>query len=102
MANARGGVFCAFHDHEYGAMCCIWDCTNQKILGTQVCQEHQQQWTRYSSQHSRQTLAGVRRILRNSGDLMPWQSPLNQNAQPHGQTPAADENIKRTHYFAPS
>ena len=102
MANACGGVFCAFHDHEYGAMCHIWDCDNQKILGTQVCQEHQQQWTRYSSQHSRQTLAGVRRILKNPSELMPWQSPLNQNAQPHDQTLAAEDNIRRTHYFAPS
>ena len=33
---------------------------------------------------------------------MPWQSPLNQNAQPHDQIPAAEENIKRNHYFAPS
>ena len=59
MANARGGVFCAFHDHEYGAKCRIRECNNQKIIKTQACQEHQQQWTRYSSQHNRQTLAGV-------------------------------------------
>ena len=30
----------------------------------------------------------------NPGDLMPWQFPLNQNAKPHDQTPAAEENIK--------
>ena len=33
---------------------------------------------------------------------MPWQSPLNQNAQPHDQIPAAEENIQRNHYFSPS
>lgn len=102
MANARGGVFCAFHNHEYGAKCRIRECNNQKIQGTQACERHQQQWTQYSSQHSRHTLAGVRRILHHPGELMPWQQALNRNPQPHDETPENEEDIQRTHYFSPS
>ncbi|KAF8232715.1 hypothetical protein L208DRAFT_1270555, partial [Tricholoma matsutake] len=47
VANAHGGIFCAFHSHEYGAKCCIQECNNQKIQGTQACKGHQRQWTQY-------------------------------------------------------
>ena len=101
MANAWGGVFCEFHNHEYGARCCIKGCENPKVHRTQACQQHQQEWSRYSSQHSCHALAEVRRILQQPRELMPWQTALNRVAQPHDQPPVAEEERKK-HYFAPS
>jgi len=66
----------------------------------QACQEHQQQWLRYSAQHSHQTLAGVWRILQHPSELMPWQSPLIRHPQPHDEPPA--EEVQRNHYFSSS
>jgi hypothetical protein len=33
---------------------------------------------------------------------MPWQAPLNRNAQPHDEPPAAEEQVLKSHHFAPN
>ena len=43
LSNAQGCVFCALHELEYGAKCCVCGCTNQKVDNSQACIEHQAQ-----------------------------------------------------------
>ena len=31
LANAHGGSFCAFHENQWGARCCVHNCNNQKF-----------------------------------------------------------------------
>ena len=47
LANARGGAFCRFHDHQHGAKCRVRDCTSTKKSGTQACSEHQGEWKKH-------------------------------------------------------
>ncbi|KAF8235457.1 hypothetical protein L208DRAFT_1257159 [Tricholoma matsutake] len=58
LANARGGVFCALHEHEHGAECCVVGCSDSKVAGTQACVQHQAYWTRYKGSSSHQRVSG--------------------------------------------
>ena len=44
LANARGGSFCAFHENQWGARCRMHNCNNEKVPGTQACQDHAREW----------------------------------------------------------
>jgi len=60
LANAQGGVFCAFHNMEYGAKCHVHGCTYQKIDGTEACNAHHDEWMRYKNHSNWQRLSGFR------------------------------------------
>jgi uncharacterized Zn finger protein (UPF0148 family) len=100
LINARGGVFCPFHETEYGAQCRIRGCQQIKINPTQACGQHQSEWRKHVQSHSRETLSGVRRMLRRPGETMPWQNDIQRNMQPHDQEP--DDDTPRKHYFSPN
>lgn len=104
LAHARGGVFCTLHNIEYGAKCRIKDCQNIKLIGTQACHTHREEWKKYVNDHSRSNLAGFRRVLRrNINDpVREWQPNIRQaNIQPHDE--AVDEDLDtRKNYFTPS
>ena len=98
LINARGGAFCPFHETQYGAKCRVRDCQRPKINPSQACEQHQPEWQKYIQNHSRETLSGVRRILRRPGETLPWQSNIQRN-QPH------DEDVpeyQRKNYFSPN
>jgi hypothetical protein len=59
LANARGGVFCAQHDLEYGDKCRVIGCESAKIRNTQACEEHQNIWLVFQNEHKRQNLPGT-------------------------------------------
>lgn len=99
LANARGGVFCAYHEAQHGAKCRVQNCTSQKLPGTQACAQHERQWLKYSQSHTRETYSGARRMLQRSGENMPWQSITRANTQPHDE-PSLE--VQRTNYFSPS
>ncbi|KAF8873689.1 hypothetical protein BD779DRAFT_1613661 [Infundibulicybe gibba] len=99
LGNARGGVFCLHHEIIYGATCRIRGCTAQKVPPTEACQAHQKEWFKHSQNHSRQNLAGVRRMLQRPGENMPWEPATRGNAQPHDEESTERE---RKHYFSPA
>ena len=43
LRNYRGAVFCAIPEQTHGAQCCVCNCDNAKVRGTQACEQHQQQ-----------------------------------------------------------
>jgi len=80
--NNRGGVFCGVHEVAQGAQCRLKDCQNQKIAGTQTCQQHREVWRRHIMTHGRQRLEGFHRALNRSTDL-PWVTEADESTQPH-------------------
>jgi uncharacterized Zn finger protein (UPF0148 family) len=103
LLNARGGVFCALHETEYGPKCRIKGCNNRKIGETQACNTHQEEWQKHSNDHSRSNLSGFRRILRKSVNeaALPWQPNIQRQIQPHDEE-VDDDLDTRKNYFSPS
>ena len=99
LANARGGSFCAFHENQWGARCRMHNCNNEKVSGTQACQDHAGEWDKHVKNHSRHTYHGARRQLQRPGENLPWQPAAPANLQPHDEpTP----ETRRKNYFSPS
>jgi hypothetical protein len=91
-------VFCALHETEYGAKCRMVGCLAQKIIGTQACEEHEADWSRFQASSSRQKVSGFRRMLRRPGETLPWQPASVPNTQRH------DEDMPEMvypNYFTP-
>ena len=99
LINARGGVFCPFHETQYGAKCRVHDCQAPKINPSQACEQHQREWGKYLESHSRENLSGVRRILRRPGETLPWQPNVQRNIQPHDQDVPEPQ---KKNYFSPN
>ena len=103
LINAREGVFCSFHETQYGVQCHIYDCITSKVNPTEACEQHQTEWKKDVQSHSSENLSGVRQILKRAGDKMPWQPNLQRNAaQPHDQPVESVSQIARKHYFSPN
>jgi hypothetical protein len=99
LSNARGGSFCAYHENQWGARCRMHNCDNQKVLGTQACQQHADEWNKHVKNHSHHSYHGARRRFQRPGENPPWQPAAHVNLQPH------DESTPETHrrnYFTPS
>ena len=99
LANERGGSFCAFHENQFGARCRVHNCNNQKVFGTQACQQHAEEWNEHVKNHSRHSFHGARRLLQRPGENLPWQPAAQVNLQPHDEL--APETQRRN-YFTPS
>jgi len=99
LANARGGSLCAFHENQLGARCRVHDCNNQKVKGTQACQQHAEEWNKHVKNHSRHSYHGARRHLQRPGENLPWQPAAHVNVQPHDE---ATSERQRKNYFTPS
>jgi uncharacterized Zn finger protein (UPF0148 family) len=103
LINARGGVFCPFHETLYGAQCRVHGCERNKVNLTQACEQHQAEWKKYIQSHSRETLSGVRRMLRRPGEALPWINNVQRHYQSHDQE--VDHNTfqpQRKNYFSPN
>lgn len=100
LLNNRGGVFCRYHELEYGAKCRMRDCTNMKVNPTQACEDHQPEWKAHIYHRSRANLSGIKRMLQRPGETLPWQTATQGNTQPHDEeTP---DKKKRKHFFSPA
>ena len=99
LANARGGSFCAFHENQWGARCHMHNCNNEKVPGTQACQDHAREWDKHVKNHSRHTYHGARRQLQRPGENLPWQPAAQVNLQPHDES---TPETRRKNYFSPS
>jgi CxC6 like cysteine cluster associated with KDZ transposases len=102
LTNARGGVFCAVHQHVYGARCRIYGCENQKVKDTEACVNHQREWKKHKLNRSQSGLAGVRRMLQRPNESQAWQSRSERIPQPHDNDEDDDIEIPRLNYFSPS
>ena len=75
------------------------DCHNQKVSGTQACEQHKREWDKHAQNHTHQSFHGARRMLRRPGESLPWQPAAHVNLQAHDEpTPEA----QRGNYFSPS
>ncbi len=100
LLNACGGAFCPVHEREYGSKCRIIGCQNDKVLPTQACQQHKREWDQHVQNRSPGALAGVCRMLRQSGENLKWLPNIQCNAFSHdGPVPSEREN---KHYFSPN
>jgi hypothetical protein len=99
LQNARGGMYCAFHENLYGGHCHVASCPNVKLQGTQACEDHQNDWQRYLMNHRQHRLGGYRRALRRPDETWPWMAPPNNNLQPHDQN---QERQRTRNSFTPS
>ena len=97
LVNYTGTVFCAIHEQTHGAKCRVCNCNNIKIRGTQACEQHQQQWKKYDTQHKRQSAPGFQRITQRPAESLPWIPTNEQTEQPHDE-PMPE--IERKNYFS--
>jgi hypothetical protein len=100
LKNARGGAFCNEHEILYGDKCRIIECVRPRVHDSLACQAHQGAWRKYKLDHSRTSLAGVRRMLQRPGERNAWQPGLRRMDQPHDNN--EDIEIPRVHYFGPA
>jgi hypothetical protein len=99
LANSRGGVFCSHHDIQYGARCRVHGCLTPKIAGMQACFQHREEWLKHQFNHSSAVLTGVRRMLRQPGENVPWQPTRERVSQPHD-NPTSEINVSRNYFSA--
>ena len=97
--NSHGAVFCAIHEQIHGAKCHVHNCDNIKIRDTQACQQHQQQWNKYVTQHKRQSASGFQKIRQRPAENLPWIPTNEQTEQPHDE-PMSEREHKN--YFSAS
>ena len=98
MANARRGVFCVQHEQLRGGLCHIRKCDNPKVPPSQTCHQHQNRWYSHAVQYGRQSLLGIRRLLRRSEEEhLDWLPAVNHQPQPHDEEPTS--NSRRDNYF---
>jgi hypothetical protein len=72
----------------------------EKVRGTQVCLQHQDQWKKYVQQHKRQGLSGYRRIFQPAIETPIWRAaPDDESIQSHDEP----EEVKpKENYFSSS
>jgi len=68
LKNARGGVFCEQHETLRGNLCRLRDCNNPKAPPSQTCTQHQNRWYQHAIRYGRQSLLGIRRLVRRSAE----------------------------------
>lgn len=80
-------------------------CRNDKINGTQACNQHLNIWKQSVQDRSRATINGIRRVLQRPGEREEWQQvPESAIQRPHDEDdPEADQpNPRRKNYFSPN
>jgi hypothetical protein len=75
------------------------DCARPQFEDTKACQQHQAEWKAHLATHTKSHLSGVRRVIRNPGEQLPWQNHYDGVAQPHDQPNPRPR--PRKNYFSP-
>ena len=76
------------------------DCGEECLPNSKACAEHQEDYQRYRRMHSREEMAGVRRVLQRPGEREEWQAGVQVNNQPHNEPVAPVPMCKN--YFGPA
>ncbi|KAF8990393.1 hypothetical protein BDQ17DRAFT_1393143 [Cyathus striatus] len=66
LANARTGVFCLRHESQHEGLCRMKDCYNRHEPNSKTCVNHRQNWFNHITRFGRQSVLGIRRIIRRS------------------------------------
>ena len=98
-ARGRGESFCRVHKTEFRNFCRVRNCKNNRVDSTQACQQHRNEWYKYTQSRTTSSLAGVRQMLRHPNDILPWNPEVPRNIQPHDEE--APE-VEKKNYFSPS
>src|ERR1700678_4842619 len=99
LANTQGGVFCSIHEIQYGAKCRVIGCLSSKVNGTQACHQHKAEWSKYEFSHKPAIYSGMKRILRQPGENVPWQPATERVSQLHDE-PAPDIQTSKNYFSA--
>jgi hypothetical protein len=100
LQNARGGVFCARHEITHGNLCRMHDCDRPKVHPSHTCAIHQNRWYKHVIRYGRQSLLGIRRLIRRSEEeRVDWLPQRNQQVQPHDED--ANSQSRKDNYFVP-
>jgi hypothetical protein len=100
LKNARGGVFCARHEITHGNLCRMHDCDRQKVAPSHTCAIHQNNWRQHIIRHGRQSLLGIRRLIRRSEEeRVEWLPQRTRQVQPHDEDEIPER--KKDNYFVP-
>ena len=98
LANAQRGVFCYVHEMVFRNQCHIKNCSRQCLINSQTCDQHQSQWHQHVVRFGRQSILGIRRLLRRTEEERhAWLPPINRQQQPHDEVAAP--NQQRNNYF---
>ncbi len=98
LLNAHGEAFCPTHVTQFGNKCRVVGCGNIKVVKTQACLDHQQEWSRHQQSRTKSTMSGVRRMLNHPNENLAWNLVVEYEVQPHDQdTP----EVPRRNYFTP-
>jgi len=88
LAKVRGGVFCVQHELEHGHLCHMHNCSSPKVPLTHTCTQHQNHWYHHVVRYGRQSLLGIRRLVRHTEEeRLAWLSAINQQVQQHDARP---------------
>ena len=102
LAPARRGVFCVQHEILRGNLCRIRDCDNIKVDPSQTCTEHQNRWYQHAVRYGRQSLLGIRRMVRRSEEeQVAWLPIFNRQTEQHHDDPTVPQNRKDNYFVAP-
>jgi len=97
LKNTQRGVFCERHEILRGHLCRMHDCNNPKNLPSQTCVQHQNRWYQYAIRYGRQSLLGIRRLVRRTAEeRLPWLPSINQQVQQHDEEPTSANSHKTT------
>ena len=100
LENARGGVFCARHEMTHGNLCRMRDCDRPKVPPGHTCATHTNRWYQHVIRYGRQSLLGIRRLIRRSDEeRVAWLPQRNHQEQPHDDE--ANPQNRRDNYFVP-
>src|ERR1700734_338335 len=92
------GVFFV-HDMKLHMVICV-ACDRPKVAPSHTCAIHQNRWCQHIIRHGRQSLLGIRRLIRRSEEEhVEWLPQRNRQVQPHDEDTSSES--RRDNYFVP-
>ncbi|KAF8988992.1 hypothetical protein BDQ17DRAFT_1257340 [Cyathus striatus] len=103
LANARTGVFCLMHESQHEGRCRIKTCYNAKEPNSQACVNHRQRWYDHVIRFGRQSVLGVRRIIRRTEEEggPAWLRQLRRRNNPPHDQPNNETQEPDNYFTAP-
>ena len=96
----EGVFFCVRHEITHGNLCRMRDCDRPKVAPSHTCAIHQNRWRQHIIRHGRQSLLGIRRLIRRSEEeRVEWLPRRNRQVQPHDEDTSSES--RRDNYFVP-
>ena len=100
LANSRQGVFCIEHELMHGGLCRMRDCQNPKADDSHVCIQHQGRWCGFLLRYGRQSMLGIRRIIRRTEEeKLPWLPNREPHAHQAHDEPGHGQERQHDSYF---